>query len=126
MYKVEVINSGDSAFKVSAEGYEFSIDTKGKAASPPAVLLASLGSCVGVYIRKYCEGSNIQLKEFTVKVEAEFSKEAPVCFKDIRVAIDLKGSGLDERRKASLLSFIKNCPVHNTLKADPRIEVTIT
>jgi len=125
MYKVEVNNSGDSLFQVNTEGHEFSIDTKGNAASPPAVLLASLAACVGVYIRKYCEGSQLQLKEFSVKAEADFSKEAPFCFRDIRVSIDLKGAKLDERRREALLNFIKNCPVHNTLKAQPRVEINI-
>lgn len=125
MYKVEVNSSQDSVFQVSAEGHEFSIDTKGKAVSPPAVLLASLASCVGVYIRKYCEGSQLQLKGFSVNAEADFSKDAPLCFRDIRLTIDLKGTQLDERRREALLNFIKNCPVHNTLKAQPRVEIAI-
>jgi uncharacterized OsmC-like protein len=39
------------------------------------------------------------------------------------VAIDLKGLQLDERRRDAFLRFIKNCPVHNTLKGSPLIEI---
>ncbi len=125
MYSVEVSNSGDSIFRVSAEGHEFPIDTKGQAISPPAVLLASLASCLGVYIRKYCSGSGLELPGFTVKAEAEFSDQAPVCFREIRIRVDLKGAQIDSRRRDALLSFIKNCPVHNTLKASPHVEVDL-
>jgi len=125
MYKVEISNAGDSAFKVKSKDYEFVVDTKGKGISPPDTLLASLGTCVGVYIRKYSEGGKLDLKEFSVSVEAEFSSEKPIRFKSIGVRVDLKGAALDERRKLSLLEFIKNCPVHNTLEGKPEIAIEI-
>ena len=124
MYSVEVTNKGTSCFNVKSKDYEFVIDTNGKGITPPDTLLASLGSCVGVYIRKYAEGAKLALGKFSVKVEADFAPEKPICFKDIRVKIDLGGLKLDEKRLGALLTFIKNCPVHNTLKGDPSIEVT--
>ena len=126
MYRVKIIAEKDSPFKVTAKDYEFFIDTKGRGVTPPDALLASLASCVGVYIRKYVEGAKITLNDFTVTAEAEFSKEPPFCFREIKVALDLKGALLDERRKQALLDFIKNCPVHNTLKVSPHIDVAIT
>ncbi len=125
MYRVEVKNSGDSTFHVRSKDYEFIIDTKGKGITPPDTLLASLGSCIGVYIRKYIEGAKLPLGEFSTIIEAEFDKEKPVSFKIINVSIDLKGMQLDEKRKKALLSFVKNCPVHNTLKIAPSVEVKI-
>jgi uncharacterized OsmC-like protein len=123
MYRVEVSSSLDSSFRVKSKDYEFVIDTGGKGITPPDTLLASLGSCIGVYLRKYAEGSKLALRGFNITVEAEFSKEAPIAFKDINVAIDLKGLQLDERRRDAFLRFIKNCPVHNTLKGSPLIEI---
>lgn len=124
MYKVEITNSGDTIFKVKEGDYSFTVDTKGKGVSPPAALLASLGSCIGVYIRKYCEGAGLSPQNFKITVEAELSKESPLCFKLIRVQIDLAEFGFDERRRRALLEFIKNCPVHNTLKGNPLIELS--
>lgn len=126
MYRVEIANQGGSLFKVKSKDYEFTIDTKGKGITPPDTLLASLGSCIGVYIRKFMEGMRLSLKEFTVTVEAELSKEPPICFKEINLAIDLKDSPLDEERKEALLRFIKNCPIHNTLKVNPVVTIAIT
>jgi len=125
MYEVEVVNKGNSAFYVRSKDCEFVIDTNGNGITPPDTLLASLGSCVGVYIRKYAEGARLTLGKFKIKVSAELSKESPVCFRSINVAIDLEDADLDERRKKALLEFIKNCPVHNTLKAYPEVQISI-
>ena len=125
MYKVEISNKGDTVFEIRSKDYEFRIDTHGKGITPPDTLLASLGSCMGVYIRKYAEGAKLDLGNFKIIVEADFDTEKPYRFQNIKAVISLGGAILDDRRKAALLAFIKNCPVHNTLKADPNIEVTI-
>jgi len=122
MYRVEVTHNRDMAFSVKAGESEFSIDAKGKGLTPLDALLAGLGSCIGVYIRKYAEGSKLQLENFKVNVSAELSKESPFSFRYINVEIDLKPGLIDERRQKALLEFVKNCPAHNTLKSNPVIE----
>lgn len=125
MYKVDVTSQGGYQFNVKSKDYEFAVDIKGGGITPPDTLLASLGSCVGVYLRKYAEGAKLPLGEFTVTVEADLGKESPYYFRTISVAVDLKGAALDEKRKAAMLEFIKNCPIHNTLKNNPAITISI-
>lgn len=125
MYHVDINNAGEYSFKVKSKDYEFLVDTKGKGVTPPEALLASLGTCIGVYLRKYAEGARLALPEFNISVDADFSKEEPVCFRKIDVRIDLKGAQLDERRLKAMREFIKNCPVHNTLEKNPEIEIEI-
>ncbi|MFA5115311.1 MAG: OsmC family protein [Candidatus Omnitrophota bacterium] len=91
--------------------------------SPPDVLPGSLGSCIGVYVRKYLEGAKLAAG-LKLKIEADFPKEPPMCFKEIKVTIYLEGVELDECRLA-MMEFIKNCPVHNTLKASPAISINL-
>jgi uncharacterized OsmC-like protein len=126
MYQAEINSKGAYVFRVRSKGYEFTVDAKGGVGvTPPDALLASLGSCIGVYVQKYAEGARLSLADFTVKVDAELSSEPPVSFKSIYVSLDLKGLILDERRQRALLDFVKNCPVHNTLKADPKVDIKI-
>lgn len=125
MYSVKITNNGDYYFKVRSKDYEFTVDTKGKGATPPDTLLASLGTCIGVYLRKYAEGAKISLPEFDISVQAEFSQEKPVCFRNIFVEVDLKGNRPDERRLKSIKEFIENCPVHMTLKQNPDIKIRL-
>jgi len=126
MYKIEVTHNQDLAFSVKAGESEFLIDAKGKGLTPLDALLAGLGSCVGVYIRKYAEGSKLTIENFKVNVSAELSKDSPLSFRQINVDIDLKSCIIDERRQKALLEFIKNCPAHNTLKTNPIIEFKLT
>lgn len=125
MYDVNIINAGDYSFNVKSKDYEFIVDVKGKGITPPDTLLASLGTCIGIYVRKYSEGAKLTLPEFVINVAGELSKEPPFCFRKINVNLDLKGVMLDERRQRALHEFVKNCPVHNTLKNNPEIEIEI-
>ena len=125
MYHVDITNTGDYSFKVKSKDYEFLVDTKGKGVTSPDALLASLGTCVGVYVRKYAEGAKLTLPEFNISVDADFSKETPVCFRKINVNVDLKGMQLDDRRMKAMHEFVKNCPVHNTIKNNPEVGIKI-
>jgi len=127
MYHVQVNSAGGYLFDVQAKGGALKADMRGVSGiTPPDLLLASLGTCLGVYLQKYAEGARLTLKEFSIAVTADFAQEAPVCFRKISVNIDLKGLKLDTRRQSALSEFIKNCPVHNTLKNNPEIGVNIT
>ena len=126
MYNVDIRNSGGYSFKVKAKEYEFSVDMKGeRGVSPSDTLLAGIGTCIGVYIRKYAEGGKLSIPEFSVSVQADYGEAKPLCFRKINVSIDLKGIELDERRRNAMLGFIKNCPVHNTIKINPEVEIKI-
>jgi putative redox protein len=124
MYHVDIESNPDWSFSVKAGTGAFVMDMKNKGITPPDALLAALASCVGVYIRKYAEGAKLALGKFSVSAEAEFSND-PLCFKAIKVSVDLKGLELDERRKNALLEFVKNCPVHNTLKVNPVVDIAL-
>jgi uncharacterized OsmC-like protein len=78
-----------------------------------------------VYVRKYAEGAKLTLPEFSISVDADFSKETPVCFRKININVDLKGTQLDDRRIKAMHEFVKNCPVHNTIKNNPEVEIKI-
>jgi len=125
MYHVDVTNTGDYSFNVQSKDHKFIVDTKGKGMMPPEVFLASLGSCIGVYLRKYAEGAKFDLPEFSISVDADLSKDKPACFRKIDLKIDLKGIQLDERRLKAIHEFLKNCPLHNTIKNNPEIAIKI-
>ena len=125
MYAVKITNNPDGSMSAASNDYTFAIDTQGKGITPPDTLLAALGSCIAVYLKKYMHASKLELKDFEIRLEADFCKEIPVCFRKISVTVDLKGFTLDERRHQALLGFIKNCPVHTTLKANPLVELSL-
>jgi uncharacterized OsmC-like protein len=126
MYHVDVTNNGGYTFQIASKGGKCIVDMKGEqGVTPSDALLASLGSCIGVYLRKYAEGSSLDIRQFSIKVDAEFSKEAPICFKKINVSVDLNGFKFDERRLKGMIEFIKKCPVHATFKNNPEVEIKV-
>jgi len=125
MYTVEVSNTSGNVFEVKARENKFIIEPSSDNLSPGETLLASLGSCVALYTRRYLNNAKIISNGFSLKLEAEFSDDSPVRFKQIKVQLDLRGIQFDPRRKDALLGFIKNCPVGNTLKGNPDIEIDL-
>lgn len=126
MYNVTVRSAGVYAFDVTEGNQTCHVSVNPDTITPPGMLLGGLGSCIGVYLRKYAEGARIDLGEFDITVTAAFTKEPPLRFDAIDVRVTLHGAPIDDRRKAALLSFIRNCPVHNTIAGHPAITIAVT
>ncbi|HAH21186.1 MAG: hypothetical protein A2Y00_00835 [Omnitrophica WOR_2 bacterium GWF2_43_52] len=130
MYEVAVGYQSSSKYKVTSLGYEVAVDFPKPDGSidgitPPALFLASLGSCLAVYLERYLRGAKIKFDNFSINVKSDICKESPRYLKTIDVIIELKGADIDSRRKEALLEFVKNCPVHNTLTQAPTVNVSL-
>jgi uncharacterized OsmC-like protein len=125
MYQVDINNKQGNIFEVKAGKNELVIEPLSDNLSPGEVLLASLGSCIGFFTRRYLNNAKIPFQDFSLRLEADFSQDAPMRFKEIKVALDLKGVLLDARRKEALAKFIENCPIQNTLKGNPSINLDL-
>lgn len=88
--------------------------------NPLEIFLSSLGACVAVYAKRYCCSANIDTKGLSVEVESDLNQDAPLRLTPIKVKINLS-QDLGPR-KSALLNFVKNCPIHNTLKYNSEIE----
>lgn len=85
-------------------------------ANPLEFFLLGVCACVSVYSKRYLQKEFAeQLNEVSLKVSGELTKESPFRFTELKVEIVLPFK-LGERKEA-FLNFIKNCPVHNTIKA---------
>ncbi|MBL7197883.1 MAG: OsmC family protein [Candidatus Omnitrophica bacterium] len=58
-----------------------------------------------------------------VDIESKLSQDRPFRFKDVKIKISLSQDV--GNRKESLLKFVKNCPIHNTITNHPNIEIEI-
>jgi uncharacterized OsmC-like protein len=123
MHVVEVANKQGNIFEIKAKENRFIIEPNSDNLTPGDVLLASLGSCIGLYTRRYLDNAKIPTQGFSLKLEADFSQDHPVRFKQIKVSLDLGDIQIEPARKAALLKFVSNCPIGNTLKGDPSVEI---
>ncbi len=127
--EIKIKYLGGQKFQAESAGHKLIIDQpKEKGGSdegmnPLEVFLSALAGCAGVYAKMYCQNANIDTKNLQVSVVSALAQDKPLRFQDIQVKISL---GVDiGKRKPALLNFVKNCPVHNTLKANTSVEFII-
>jgi uncharacterized OsmC-like protein len=125
MYTVNVSNKGAGVFNVKTRENEIAVALTGNEFSPAEVLLASLGSCIGIYIRRYAEQANLEIKEFDIRLESDWSQEKPMALRQISCRVDLRGAVADPKRREALLAFVGNCPIKATLAVNPVIDIKI-
>lgn len=91
--------------------------------NPLEIFLSALGSCVGMYTKLYCQNAGIEIKDLELSISSNLTTEKPLRFQEIDVKISLEED--IEERKQALLNFVNNCPVHNTIKSNPQVKITI-
>jgi len=91
--------------------------------TPSEGLVASLGSCIGVYVVPFCEKNNIATNGMTIKMEWEKARD-PERISLVRARIILPDGKVGEKEKA-LLHEAEHCFVHNTLVNPPRIGIAL-
>lgn len=95
------------------------------------MLLQALVACAGVTLNAVATALGLDIDEASVRAEGDLdfrgtlgvAKEAPVGFRDIRLAFDIKGRLTDEQ-KASLIKLTERyCVVYQTLRSPPPVVV---
>ena len=97
------------------------------------MLLESLAACAGVTLNAVATALGLEIRDAVVKVEGDLdfrgtlgvAKDAPVGFRDIRLAFEIDGD-LSEDQKATLLKLTERyCVVYQTLRQPPPVAVKI-
>jgi uncharacterized OsmC-like protein len=96
------------------------------------MLLEALVACAGVTLNAVATALALPIRDAKVKAEGDLdfrgtlgvAKDAPVGFRDIRLAFEIDGD-LTEEQRATLLKLTERyCVVYQTLRAAPPVEVT--
>lgn len=97
------------------------------------MLLESLAACAGVTLNAVATALGLEIRDAVVKVEGDLdfrgtlgvAKDAPVGFRDIRLAFEIDGD-LTQEQTATLLKLTERyCVVYQTLRQSPLIAVTM-
>ena len=129
MNEVNVKYIGSMGFQVLASGHTFTIDlSKEKGGNdlgmnPPEVFMASLGSCIGVYIAKYCDAAKINSEGMDIFLDWSLSDDKTK-IQRINVRIELPNADVG-RRKDALLKVAGHCLIHNTIQNPPDISMSL-
>ncbi|MFH1726533.1 MAG: OsmC family protein [Elusimicrobiota bacterium] len=91
--------------------------------NPIELLVGSLGACIGMTIKFYCDSHKIPCEGLVVNAVPTLAAK-PKRVENIAIDISLP-EGFPEDRKESILRVAEKCPVHNALKHAPAIDIDI-
>ena len=118
----------DSRFEVAAREHRVICDQPREnggadsGMSPPEFLLASLATCAAYYAAQYLKVRNLPVQNLKVRVTAEKAQQ-PARLASFH--IEVMSPGLEERHEGAILRAVRACLIHNTLLAQPHIDVVL-
>jgi uncharacterized OsmC-like protein len=127
--EVWVEHLGGVQFEIKARQHTIACDqppTNGgydEGMTPPELLLASLGSCVGFYAAMYLKKHKLSTEGTRVHVSAEKAK-APARMEDFRITVEVP-AGFSDDQKKGIEEAAHHCLIHNTLLNPPKISLEV-
>ena len=117
-------------FKIDALSEGFTIRTdqpekRGGEASAPdpfTLFLASLGTCAGYFVAKFCRSRKISTEGFHIRVSNDFNDRLHVA-ESIRIDVTFPNL-FPEKYREALIRSIDHCTVKKTILHRPYFEVT--
>ncbi|MEM3528124.1 MAG: OsmC family protein [Candidatus Bathyarchaeia archaeon] len=94
------------------------------AMTPVELFIASIGFCIGVYAKLFCDRHKIPSEGMAVHIEWEMA-ESPNRVGQVKVEIKFAGE-IDLTSANSILRFVRHCTIHNTLTNPPKIDVMLS
>ena len=91
--------------------------------TPPELLLASLGSCVGFYAVMYLKKRKLSTEGTRVHVTAEKAK-APARLQNFRITVQVPTEFSDDQKRG-IEEAVHQCLIHNTLLNPPKISLEV-
>ena len=127
MSTVTTLYKGDMLFESQMGNYTLTIDVpeaiggRDRGPMPPQLFLASLGSCVGVYIAQYCDEHGIDTTGMKVDVSCD---KGDGCLENVVIDVDMPNATLDKRATA-IKRVAEHCLVHETIRQHKDIVMNI-
>ncbi|UCF34377.1 MAG: OsmC family protein [Phycisphaerales bacterium] len=117
------------AFDIRVRGHEVTSDLSAKdggrdeGPSPVELLGGSLGACVAMMVQGYCERHGYTDGDVGVSLTLELA-DGPKRVGGIVVDVELP-EGVPEDTKEVIRRMAERCPVHETLRDPPRVDIEV-
>jgi putative redox protein len=126
---ITVTHKAGQEFVFRVRGHEVTSDMSEKdggrdAAPAPVELLAgSLGACIAMMVQRYCDRHGYTDGDVGVSLTLELA-DSPKRVGGIVVDVELP-EGVPEDKKDAIRRMAERCPVHETLRNPPRVDIEI-
>lgn len=124
---ITVDRKEDRQFKVKVRGHEILSDMSeqdgGRDAglAPAEMLAGSLGACIAMMVQGYCDSRGYTDRDVAVSVTLDLADD-PKRIDGFAVDVELP-DGFPEEKVGAVRRVVELCPVHETLRRPPRIDV---
>jgi len=92
--------------------------------TPVEMFISSIGCCMGVYAKMFCDRHKILLEGMNITLEWNVMKK-PSRVGELQVKILFKNN-IDLDLQQGIIRMVKHCTVHNTINNPPEIDVSIS
>jgi len=91
--------------------------------APPDLFVASLGSCIGVYVVRYCQNAKIDTEGCAISLDWSLSDDKK-SIAAVEVKIRLPKADPGPRARA-VLEAARSCLIHNTLHGGLNVDISL-
>ena len=123
---ITVSRKGGSEFSIRVRGHEVTSDYSEKdgggdqGPSPVELLAGSLGACIAMMVQSYCQRHEYD-GDVGVSLTLELA-DAPKRIGGIVVDVELP-KGVPRDKMDAIRRMAEHCPIHETLKNPPRMDI---
>ena len=129
MPEITVKHRGDMEFETQIGTHKLTIDIppenngKDRGPTPPQLFIASLSSCIAVFVASYCNNAGINAEELSVTLSYD-KLTKPSCLGNLKALIRIPKGDVGKREKA-VIRAAKHCLIHETIRLSPEVELTL-
>jgi putative redox protein len=126
---ITVTREGGLQFKIRVPGHEVATDASVKdgggdeGPSPVELFAGALGACIGMMVQRYCERHGYTDGDVGVNLTLELA-DGPKRVSGIIVDVELP-NGFPEDKMDAVRHMAARCPLHETLRNPPRVDIDI-
>ena len=126
---ISITKRGGKAFEVRVRGHTLTVDMSkeeggaDEGMNPVELLAASLGACISIMAQTYCDSHGYTDGEVSASLTLEIADD-PKRVGTIVIDLELPDDFPEDRRSA-IKRVAELCPVHETLKQMPTVDLEI-
>jgi len=127
---VQIKHTHGSQFIASSREHRVIIDQPVSAGgtdegfTPPEMFIASLGSCIGVYVVDFCARHGIPNEGLSINMSWRQASDPPNRIGKIEADVRLPGE-VSPAHKQAILRVAQACLIHNTISHSPQVEIRL-
>lgn len=129
MNSVSVVYKGGIKFEASSGKHQVIVDLPAEKGgtdagmAPPDLFISALGTCIGVYVVRYCQNAKIDAEGCVISLDWRLSDDKR-SIAAVEAKIHLPKAEPGPRARA-VLEAARSCLIHNTLHGDLNVDISL-